>query len=686
MRCRPALVALLVAGLAAMLLPAPPSYGAARRPDLVVTAVSAPAEVSAGAQLAVKVTTRNVGRSRAAASTTTVYLSRDTRPGNDLATRSVATPRLAPGRTQVVTVRVAVPDGAAPRAYRVIACSDARKQVRESAEGNNCRVAKRAVTVLDPSDGSVYPRTPNPLSVTPHTDDARAVSRLAFQHEPTTITATGADGTTYTLDIPAQALVAPEEITMTPLLSVGGLPLSGGLTAAVELQPHGLVLMKPATLTIDSPSLGPVGQQTPFYFHGGGEDFHLYPPLPPEAGDAAGVVRLPILHFSTPGVGLGTAADRDAMADYPPSRLGGQITADIAEILRQERENQLKGEEPNPDVGRQVVALLTEFYYAVVKPALVRAEANPRDRGAAFAAIDQALGWLRQLQLFGVGDDENDATEEMQDAMARVLRVAQALYKDAWKQCSQEHGLEALPLLLRLSRMAQLLSLPWGQEAFERFMKCARFEVRFDSRITYSGTTAVGGEELYNYPVQHTGSWRAKTSAIVEFAVNGAIQQAPLPLTEATYHSQYSYPRSDGSTCSGSSDQTGSVPGILYTYAIPEIEEPNPEEILPGEEDTWQEPVVNLLVVARPLQVKDTVRTVDCGGGDYTNTTTSRWLMQYDDFHEDDAAVIRGTKTDRSGDLMYAKTWDNSASHPNHLGGEVWQETTVLEVWHKPAA
>ncbi|NYJ03715.1 hypothetical protein HNR19_004413 [Nocardioides thalensis] len=681
---RPALSA-LAALLALPLLPSgPDAYGAARLPDLVVSAVSAPASVDAGATLAVKVSVRNAGRARAGASTTTVHLSGDTRPGGDLVSRSVKVPRLGSGRTESATVRLEVPAGAAGD-YRVLACADARKQVRESNERNNCRVATRAVTVVAPVD-SEYPRTPNPLTVEPDPDEARAVTEMAYQHQDTTITATGADGTTYTLTIPAQALVAPEQITMTPVAAVGDLPLSGGLAAAVELKPHGLLLMKPAVLTIDGPDLGPLAQQTPFYFHGGGEDFHLYPPLPPRAGDGADVVRLPVLHFSTPGVGLGTTADRDAMADYPPSRLGGQITADIAELLRKEREDQLKGEEPDPDVGRQVVALLTEFYYAVVKPALVRAEANPRDRGAAFAAIDQALGWLRQMQLLGVGDDETDETPEMQDAMARFIRVAEAVYRDAWKQCSVEHGLEALPVLLRLARMAQLLGFPWGEEAFQRFLKCARFEVRFDSRITYSGTTPVGGENLYNYPVQHSGSWRAKTTAIVELAVNGAIQQAPLPLTEASYHSHYSYPRSDGSMCSGSSTQTGSVPGTLSTYAIPEIVKPNPAEILPGEEDTWREPVVNLLVVARPVQVKDTVRTVDCGGGDYTDTTTSRWLMQYNEFHEADPSLYRGTKADRSGDLMYAKTWDDSVSHPNHLGGEVWQETTVLEVWHKPAA
>lgn len=66
-----------------------------------------------------------------------------------------------------------------------------------------------------------------------------------------TISATGADAARYTLRLPKGALLGETRITMTPVRSLGGLPLDGGMVAAVHLEPDGLALMAPATLTID---------------------------------------------------------------------------------------------------------------------------------------------------------------------------------------------------------------------------------------------------------------------------------------------------------------------------------------------------------------------------------------------------------------------------------------------------
>ncbi len=52
-----------------------------------------------------------------------------------------------------------------------------------------------------------------------------------------TIVATGAGGITYTLVVPALALMQPVAITMTPLGAVTGLPLSGGFVAGADFQP-----------------------------------------------------------------------------------------------------------------------------------------------------------------------------------------------------------------------------------------------------------------------------------------------------------------------------------------------------------------------------------------------------------------------------------------------------------------
>src|SRR5438309_4924854 len=50
-----------------------------------------------------------------------------------------------------------------------------------------------------------------------------------------TITATEADGTRYTLTIPANALLARQVINVTPPTTIGELPLSGSLVGDVQL-------------------------------------------------------------------------------------------------------------------------------------------------------------------------------------------------------------------------------------------------------------------------------------------------------------------------------------------------------------------------------------------------------------------------------------------------------------------
>ena len=684
---RPA-TATLATGLAASLLtlqPVPAADAAVRRPDLVVPALTAPAEVRVGATLQVSVTTKNVGRSRAAASVTKVYLSADASVGGDIAVATVQVPRLRPGRTYVARPTLRIPASAAVRSYRVIACADTRKLVRESRERNNCRVADRAVRVTaPPPEVPDFPLDPDPITVDPTSDDARAVSKTVNPTENTTIKATGADGTTYTLVIPAGALVGPETITLTPLAKVDDLPLSGGLEAGVQLEPHGLVLLKQARLTIDAGSLGPIAQQTPFYFHEGGEDFHLYPNLVPQSGDDASVVRLPIDHFSSAGVGLATPSDRDGVASHPTERDQGQIAGQIAEILRAAREADPNGDVGIPaQAGAQIEALLNSYYDGAIKPRLVAAEANPRDTGAAFASIDDALAWLHTIQLLLYPDGDLDATPRMTDAFNRVLRVFTAVYNDAWKRCSQEHELEMLPLLLRIARQAQVLGISWGGAAEQRFKDCSRFELRFDSTVTFDGTWPLGGEELYNVPHIGHGTWRAQAKTINSLGGNSGTDQVSLPLTTAQYHDEYTYQRSDHTTCHGYSDQTGSIPGTLRTTVLPSFN-PNPREVPP--DGTWTPTPVDVLIQVNPSGVIDKRRTVDCGGSDYTNDLTSEWLVTLRSFHPADLSLLYGKKADRSDDLIYAKTWNNSESEPNHLGAETWTEATTVELWHKPVA
>lgn len=143
LRSAAATLTLAAVALAPTVAPvAPGSHAAATRarPDLRVTAVSAPGHTRQAGTLRVSVTVRNAGAAPAGASTTTVYLSRDRRVGRDarLAPR-VAVGRLRAGRSQRRSVTVAVPRSIAVGSYRLLACADTGRRVRERYEGNNCR-------------------------------------------------------------------------------------------------------------------------------------------------------------------------------------------------------------------------------------------------------------------------------------------------------------------------------------------------------------------------------------------------------------------------------------------------------------------------------------------------------------------------------------------------------------------
>ena len=221
-------------------------------------------KVKANAGGAVSATIRNRGGKAAKRSRTAFLLSADPRrgPGDRvLARRSLA--RLRAGKARTLRANVTIPPGT----YRVLACADVRRAVRERSERNNCRPSK-AITVAAAPPGPAPSPTPTPSStptatptpratppppppappsVAPRLDDANAATER-IGREGGTVSATGADGATYTLAIPAGALISDEDITLTPVGAVDGLPFSGGLAGAVQLAPDGLRLFEPATL------------------------------------------------------------------------------------------------------------------------------------------------------------------------------------------------------------------------------------------------------------------------------------------------------------------------------------------------------------------------------------------------------------------------------------------------------
>lgn len=118
-------------------------------PDLAIQGLVAPTSAGAGATIDVTDIVRNYGGGAAEASLTRFYLSLDTVLGpSDVALGERAAGAVAAGASDSGTVALVIPAGTAPRAYYLIAQTDAAQAVAETIESNN--VAFRYVTVTAP--------------------------------------------------------------------------------------------------------------------------------------------------------------------------------------------------------------------------------------------------------------------------------------------------------------------------------------------------------------------------------------------------------------------------------------------------------------------------------------------------------------------------------------------------------
>jgi hypothetical protein len=216
--------------------------------------------------------------------------------------------------------------------------------------------------------------------LTPDVDSERS-SSLVIGPQGGEITARAYDGTRYRLVVPAGALAAPTQITLTPVWSVDGLPLTGGLHGAVELSPSGLILAEPALLII-SPATSDAGLTTGFGWSGAENSF----------GVAAGL-RSPdstrtsfrITHFSGYGVAL-----------PGPSELDG-LYADLAALVAEEyeaREGWAEALALYLEDATSIHAFFVQWFDQLVAPLVAKADESPRDAILAHHAFENWLIWV----------------------------------------------------------------------------------------------------------------------------------------------------------------------------------------------------------------------------------------------------------------------------------------------------
>ena len=140
----------------------------------------------------------------------------------------------------------------------------------------------------------------------------------------------GSDGGTIgvagmSLAIPAGAVPEGTTITATPLRALQGSPFAAA-PVGLKLEPSGLVLLRPATLSLPKPA--GAGAVVGFGFDGDGTDFHLVPTT--TSGDT---VELKVWHFSGAGTLTATLTELNTVLGYQTTRAHGRAEQRIAAAL-----------------------------------------------------------------------------------------------------------------------------------------------------------------------------------------------------------------------------------------------------------------------------------------------------------------------------------------------------------------
>lgn len=253
------------------------------------------------------------------------------------------------------------------------------------------------------------------------------------------VSATGKDGTRYTLRIPAGAVEAATAITLTPLERVDALPLTGGFAVGVDFAPDGLTFRRPAELEIVAAVPSGTGLLVGFSLDT--EAFRLKPAL--LKGDT---LRLTVPHFSSVGAATGTAEEVGAVASQPGTSPEEQFEATLAQKLAEARPEE--GGQADPD---ELLPTLVEWYETVVAPALASAQGD-----AAEAAIAAFIHWWESAALLGVDDPLHD---QVQAGLAAVASIIAAEIDRLNAECGEKNDPSLVTEILGWSALAGLMGL-----------------------------------------------------------------------------------------------------------------------------------------------------------------------------------------------------------------------------------
>jgi hypothetical protein len=327
----------------------------------------------------------------------------------------------------------------------------------------------------------------DPLTAELETDDERAVSKQVTL-DGGTLTATAEDGTVFELTIPEGALYAPTLITLTPLRAFSVESVEGD-AHGVQIEPDGLSLMGSPTLAITPPDgdTWSIADQVPLAVTGENDSVSLAL-LDAESEP----LRLVLTHFSSYAVllrekGLESVLSAADIRKRFAGDVEERLQSAAAERIAAARLREYLGQPTSTD-DLDFAGLTAEYEEHVLKPRIAQAGSSC---AAGKLALQTLLGFMRQKELLNL----DYATDyEIVDLLPTVAEVC---IREEYELCRDEHIItRAIPALLGYMRQMELLNLgmeidgvrippPWLLLAEENVRKCLKFELQFDSNVTY---------------------------------------------------------------------------------------------------------------------------------------------------------------------------------------------------------
>jgi hypothetical protein len=230
------------------------------------------------------------------------------------------------------------------------------------------------------------------------------------------VSLTAADGSKFTLDVPANAVEADTTITMTAVKSLDGAPLANNTPTAVQLEPSGLFFKEMATLTIVPAKEIPTKEQIIFGYEGDGQDYHLAV-IDPKSKE----IRIKLMHFSGAGVGSGSDSAWAATLQLQADSANARISQELGKLFQPERLKMILGGEDSlsdNELGEKMESLIDQFEDQVVLKEIAAAELDCEHAQKALQDL-LFLGRLSQLSGAPLPDDFAEKVRRLREIIEK---------------------------------------------------------------------------------------------------------------------------------------------------------------------------------------------------------------------------------------------------------------------------